>query len=296
MGGRDTEEKLVPQTRNETASAIAAGEAIEKHRGAPKHVEGFLHGLAYVVLKDKDGAEQVVYIDRQLKNPTFRKGVVAFMDAPSFIEYFKAHSTEESAIYATLDPARFMAVLDEHPANQVGPPSWRDFRATFTPALSKEWLLWTSRNGPQKAFDSTEEFAYFIEDNAPDFVRPEAAELMDVALNFRASQSVSYKAAQRLQDGHVELQYANIVNGAASGSSGSVKIPETFEIEIPLFAGPTAPPYKVEARLRYRIVAGAVKLWYDLVHPHKVLETAFNDLYTEVSDGTDRDVLLGTTD
>lgn len=296
MGGRDNEEKLLGTIPNDVAAALAAGEAIEKHRSAPKHVEGFLHGLAYVILKDKDGAERVEYVDKQLANPTFRKGVVKLADAPSFIDYFMEHSTAASAIYATINPARFVAVLDEHQDNQVGAASWRDFRAEFTPALSNEWGTWTGRNGANKGFDSTEEFAYFIEDNAPDFVRPEAGELMDVALNFRATQSVSYKAAQRLQDGHVELQYANIVNGTTSGSSGFVRIPETFEISIPLFAGPSALPYKVEARLRYRIVSGSVKLWYDLVRPHKVLEQGFKDLYTEVGDGTQKGVLLGITD
>jgi uncharacterized protein YfdQ (DUF2303 family) len=152
------------------------------------------------------------------------------------------------------------------------------------------------KNGHKNAFSSTEEFAYFIEDNNPDFVEPESAELMDIALNFRATQSVSYKAAQRLQDGHVELQYANIVNGTASGSTGSVKIPETFRISIPVFAGVSAPPYELEARLRYRLAGGNVAIWYDLVRPHKVFERACKDLYVEVADGTARTLLLGTTD
>lgn len=294
MGADDTKQLL--HGVSETKTAIAAGELIERHRSTPKHAEGFLHGKPFVILRDGDGTESIEYVDEQMLNPTFRKGTVALGDAPSFIAYFTAHANENSAIYSTIDPCRFIAVLDEHPGKQNGAPQWREFRATFAPALSKEWQTWMGHNGFGKAFDSTEEFAYFIEDNAPDFVDPEAAAMMDMALNFKVASAASYRAVQRLQDGNVDLQYVNDVKATAGANSGSVKVPEQFVIEIPLFSGLSAPPRRIEARFRFRLHEGRLKLWYELVRPHRVLEAAFKDLIREVSDGTTRDVLIGTTD
>lgn len=300
MGMRDTPEATLPApgaiSAAEAQAILAAGEAIERHRSTAKRAPDYLHAMPYVILRDADGAERIEWLENQKAAPSFRKGLVKFGDAPSFINYFNRHKSSASAIYATINPCRFVAVLDEHPDEQAPTPSWRDFRAEFAPTLSTEWETWFGHDGIAHAFKSTEEFAYFIEDNAPDFVKPEAAASMEIAVNFRATEQVSYSKAQRLNDGHVELAYTRLVNGAASGSTGKVVIPEIFELSIPLFAGLTSPNYTLEARLRYRITGSGVVLWYDLVRPHKVLEAGFKSLFTEIHDGTTREVFVGVTD
>lgn len=291
MGARDNE---VGITRgSDIDAALKAGELIERHRTGPKESD-IPHALPYVILRDANGDESVEYVDNVQKAPPNRNGTVQLKDGPSFISYFNAHATEHSAIYATINPCRFLAVLDEHPAAQANDPAWREFRAAFAPELSPEWTTWTAQH--KKAFESTEEFAYFIENNAPDFVNPDAATMLEMALNFRVTSSAQYKAVQRLQDGNVELQYVNVVEGQATARGGAVKIPEEFEISVPLFAGPAEVPRQVHARLRYRLGAGGVKLWYELIRPHKVLEAGFKQLFTDISDGTKRTVLLGQSD
>lgn len=277
----------------EASAILTAGELIERHRATAKRTD-VLHAKPYVILRDAEGKERVEYVDEQFFNPTFRKGTVKLDDGKSFIAYFACHATPASTIYASLNPARFVAVLDEHPPTGAMLPqaaAWREFRAEFTPTHSPEWNTWATMD--RKAFESTEKFAYFLEDNLPDIVEPSGAELMEVALNFRVNQAVAFSAAQRLSDGHAEIAYTNQVDGSSATRAGTVRIPETFKIEIPVFAGVGARRYAVDARFRYRLNNGALKLWYELVRPHKVLELAFNDLWVEVGDGTRRTILLG---
>lgn len=298
----DRPETLAP-TKAENAAILAAGELIERHRSTPKRVPDLLHGKAYVILKEADGRERVEWVTEQLINPTFRKGMVKLDDGKSFIAYTARHGTENTAIYARQSPAKFVAVIDEHPAagpgadggvnaaKSPGDPAWRQFRAEFVPALSREWGTWTKLDREQ--FKSTEEFAYFLEDNLPDVIEPAGAELVEIALNFRVNQAASYSNAQRLSDGHIEMAYQNTVEGSAVGAAGKVRIPEEFKISVPVFAGLESKTYDVAARFRYRLTSGGLKLWYELVRPHKVLEQAFEDLWVEIGDGTKRDILLG---
>lgn len=287
----------------EASACIAAGEAIERHRSTAKKPPELLHGSSYLILRDGAGNERIEYIKDQFINPTFRKGTVKLEDGKSFIAYVARHGTANTAIYARQSPAKFVAVIDEHPpssdSGDATQPTtlaaqWRQFRAEFTPSLSNEWETWTELD--RKPFDSTEKFAFFLEDNAPDVIEPSGAELIEVALNFRVNQDVRYSAAQRLNDGHIEMAFQNIVNAEAQGAAGKVRIPELFKIEIPVFAGIDCRTYQVDARFRYRLKDNGLKLWYELVRPHKVLELAFNDLWAEIGDGTKKDILLGTAE
>jgi uncharacterized protein YfdQ (DUF2303 family) len=283
-----------PAREAESAVILDAGRAIERHRATPKRAD-VLHGMPYIVLRDENGAERVECLSEQFLRPTFRKGTVKLDDGKSFIAYVERHATGDTAIYAQQRPARFVAVIDEHPATAAAgdqEPNWRQFRAEFSPQLSPEWMTWKSHD--RQPFDSTEKFAYFLEDNLPDVIEPNGAELMEVALNFRVNQDVRYSAAQRLQDGHLEVAFQNVVEGSSSTAAGKIRIPELFRIEIPVFAGVESHLYKVDARFRYRLKSEGLKLWFELVRPHKVLEQAFLDLWTEIGDGTQRDILLGT--
>ena len=51
---------------------------------------------------------------------------------------------------------------------------------------------------------------------------------------------------------------------------------------------------KIEARLRYRVSGDKLAIWYELVRPHKTLDTAFQDLLRRVADGCGLQPLLGS--
>ena len=77
-------------------------------------------------------------------------------------------------------------------------------------------------------------------------------------------------------------------------AGGEITIPETFEIAIPVFEGLNAPLHTLQCRLRWRVDNKAVKMSYELVRPHKVVEQAFADLLAEITEGAGKQVLFGS--
>lgn len=244
----------------------------------------------FVVLRMPNGEEKVEWLDKRLADPARKTGIVKLKDADSFITYYGIHGNG-MPVYATLTPARFIAVLNEHGKDKAG---WRDHRADFTVAHSREWETWSKHNGAGAAFNSNESFALFLEDNAPDIVKPDPTTMLAIALNFRIKSDVGFSVAQRLEDGNIDLAYNNLVTaGATNQAGGKVKIPEQFTIDVPVFDGIAAKKYKVDARFRYRLREGKLTLWYELVRPHKVVEAAFKDVWDQIAKATKAPILHG---
>lgn len=247
----------------------------------------------FIVVKAADGSDRIEWLFSQRGDPSRKSGTVKLKDADSFIAYFNMHGKPPSPIYATLVPAQFTAVLNDHTAEKAG---WRDFKAIFPVAHSREWDTWTKHNGKGASFGSNEAFAIFVEDNSPDIVKPEPSVMLQLALNFRVNSEVQFSLAQRLQDGNVELAYNNVINASAPSGNGAgkLKIPELFTIEIPVFDGLASKKYKVDARFRFRLADGKLTLWYELVRPMKVVEQAFKDLWEQIKKETKAPILHGT--
>jgi uncharacterized protein YfdQ (DUF2303 family) len=251
----------------------------------------YLDAASFVVLRDAEGKERIEWLHDIARDPARKTGTVKLNDAPSFNAYYAIHGNG-APVYATLKPASFTAVLNDHTVDKAG---WRDHRALFVVAHSDEWLGWLKSN--RVPFTSNEDFAKFIEDNAPDIIEPDGAEMLDIALNFRVKADVSFSVAQRLSDGHLQFGYQNNVSasaGTAPAGGGEVTIPEIFKISIPVWQGVGSKDYEVEARFRYRLKEGKLSIWYELVRPHKIVEQAFADLWEEIKDATKAPILHGT--
>ncbi len=221
--------------------------------------------------------------------PARPSGTVKLRDAASFIRFFNDHKAERSRVYASLEPAQFLAVFDEFDtcsaAEEVSSQGdWRSFRALFAVPASREWTLWNQAN---RKHMSQLAFAEFLQDNLPDVAEPDGATLLEMALNFEAAQNGSFVAAQRLQDGSHNLQWK-----AENNASGSVRLPEQIRLFIPVFENEA--PSDVHARLRYRVKEGALHIWYELVRPHKVLEAAFRGTWQRIEQQASAVILLGS--
>jgi uncharacterized protein YfdQ (DUF2303 family) len=221
--------------------------------------------------------------------PARPRGTVKLRDAASFIGYFNAHKVARSTIYASLEPATFLAVFDDFDhsgavGDVVDQSDWRGFRALFEVPASREWKLWTNANRKHMAQLA---FAEFLQDNLPDVMQPAGAELLEMALNFEAAQSGNFIAAQRLQDGSHNLQWK-----ADNNASGSVRLPEHITLRIPVFENEE--PREIVARLRYRVPEGRLAIWFELVRPHKVLEEAFRATWARIESEGQTKVLLGS--
>lgn len=263
------------------AALLAAGAAL----GSPR-THNTPDARPYAVLPEGYTIEELPSAAR----PERPRAVVQLRDVASFVRYFNDHKTAASRIFARLDPALFLAVFDEFSEVAEGDgvvwpqADWREFRAAFAVPASREWKLWNEVNLEQMSQLS---FAEFLQDNLPDVTQPAGADLLELALKFEAAQSGSYIANQRLQDGSHHLQWK-----ADNNASGSVKLPEYITLSIPVFENEQ--PSELQARLRYRLKEGQLTLWYELVRPHKVLETAFRSAWDRIAAGTGAVILLGS--
>ncbi|HRZ62784.1 MAG TPA: DUF2303 family protein [Rubrivivax sp.] len=229
--------------------------------------------------------------------PRLAAGTVKLRDADSFVRYLKRFCADpwiQPLIYAQIDPARFVAVLDEHKAmsnpdiegaDPAIEPGWREWRADFTVPASREWLLWNSAN--RKLMTQTA-FAEFLEDNLPDVAAPSGAELLEMALNFEATKNGAFRSTQRLQDGSVNFAW---VDETAGKDGGIVRMPPLITLRIPVFENEQ--PSELQARLKYRLADGRLTIWFELVRPHKVLEAAFRGVWKTIEEGTGLKPLLG---
>ena len=291
--------ELINGTAVKEASELgrqAAAKALNIQKGS------YQDAAPFVILRGIDGKESVEWLSATVKPPTRKTGTVKLNDAESFIAYYGMHGNS-APVYATLQPAQFVAVLNDHTKDKAGE---RDHRALFVMAHSPEYDVWTKNagNAPRsrenpigdgKVFTTNEAFALFLEENSLDIIKPDAAQMLQIALNFRVNADVRFSTSQRLQDGNVELAFANVVNASAgSATGGKIKIPETFTIEIPVFAGLNAKRYKVEARFRYRLRDGSLSLWYELIHSRKAMEQAFKDIWAQIEKATKATILHGT--
>lgn len=281
MSDNPTTLECITEASSNAAAMLAAGTALGDAKMHPT-----ADAVPYTVIPAGYVLEKLPTADM----PPRPIGNVRLRDTASFVRFYNDHAATFSRIYATLEPARFLAVFDEmlgigDPAGHLhGQANWRQFRATFEVPPSREWKLWTASD--RKPMNQLQ-FASFLEDNLPDVVKPDGADLLQLALNFEAAQAGSFVATQRLQDGSHNLQWK-----AENNASGTVRLPEQITIAIPVFEN--AAPGCAGARLRYRIKEGVLTIWYELIRPHKVLEAAFRSAWAAIAEQTGAAILLGT--
>jgi len=208
--------------------------------------------------------------------------------AESFIAYFNRFANNNSVIFIDKDKATFKAVIDYHSYNE---PDNTDHTSLFALKKTPEWDNWLNNN---KKTMNQEDFGRFIEDNLEEIIEPTGATMLEIALSIQAKTDTKFTSSQRLDNGQIQLQYHEEINGTA-GTKGELKIPQTFIIGLKLFEG--GEPYRIEARLRYRIKEGNLALWYELIRPHKTVDANIKDTTTLIADsilsghiyyGTDR--------
>lgn len=220
------------------------------------------------------------------EHPFRKTGTVALADVKSFNTFVAEQSDLNNCyIYADPEQRRLTAVLNDHPNND-GQAGWRDFRATYTAELSREFATWLNSDG--KKMDQ-EAFAVFLEDNLADIVEPSGEILHAVALTLQAKTAVNFSSHKRLDNGQVQLGYSEEIT-ATAGGDGKIDIPREFAIGTRLFKNGQG--YKIKARLKYRLGQGKVSFWYELDRPENVIEQAFED-YIDAARVGGRTVLLG---
>lgn len=206
--------------------------------------------------------------------------------AESFVEYLNKWKIPETELGAYREELRITAVIDCHRPRGVehadgeaaffGGPSWCDHVVSYTCPLTKQWQAWTMNNRNKL---TQVQFAEWIEDHHEDFNEPAAAEFLDIATNLQIHRKAEFSSSVTLNTGEHAFAYTE------TNSSGTVAIPATFKIAIPVFEDGTV--YKVSARLRYRLDAGKLMLWFELIDPDRYVDDAFNEALAAIEADTD---------
>lgn len=255
-------------------------------------------------------------LEHLLKTPEAKRGHAELSDVDSFIAYIKRHRTAGTIVLGdfTERDGWFRSILDHHTPHQVinvdegdtveerYAAGWSEHTARICLQTTPEWRRWTDKAGKQL---TQQEFAEFIEDNAPDVVAPDApglhgvppgtklpssADLLQVALTLQVNTDVRFNSAIKLSNGSTQLAFAEQVNGSY-GAETKLTVPDLFTIGIAPFIG--APKFVVQIRLRYRASGGKATFSYQIVRPHKVVAVAWEEQRSRIEEQTGLQVLRG---
>ena len=225
-------------------------------------------------------------IEAAMPEPHRKSGTVVMADLNSFMQFVVDQATADDCyIYADPDTRTMVAVLNDHGQGHEGMPAWRDFRVSYTAALSREFSAWFSND--RKPMEQ-EAFATFLEDNVADISEPSGETMLQVALTLQAKTEVAFSSHRRLDNGQVQLSYTETIDARAG--AGDIMIPREFSIGLRLFKNGDG--YKVRARLKYRLSAQRVKFWYELDRVENAIEDAFK-AYVDQARTSGFTVLIG---
>lgn len=220
--------------------------------------------------------------------PSRKTGHAQLTEAHSFGLHVNDHQqTGTTTLWGNRDRGTIIAVFNGHQASADGAAGWGDHRATLTLQHTPEWVAWNRASGQML---DQEQFAEFLEDHVGDVREPDGAELLEVATSIQASIGATMKSAIRLDTGQVQVAYEETIQ-AQAGKAGALTIPTRVVLALTPFEG--GQPYKVEARFRYRLANGALKLGVILDRPADVLKAAFADVVSTVENDTSCTVLSG---
>lgn len=246
-------------------------------RGEIRIIDGVKGALPFVVIPSDHKVQplsDLIYHPNQ-EFPVRKKANVRVLDGPSFCEYFKLFSDEDSRIFADETRASVVAILDYHHKGE-NQPRWGEHRVTLSLQFSEQWQRWTQASGKKM---TQEEFAEFLEQNGIDISDPTPAAMMDVARDLQAKTDVEFGSGLRTQSGQVQLTYSETVK--ATVGKGNIEVPDRFKVFIPVYV--SGESVFLNALLRFRINQGKLTFWFDLVRKEDAQRRAFVDVRDRIA-------------
>lgn len=232
------------------------------------------------------GLHTVIDLASYLDAPRRKTGTVNLDTGDSLGQYVKAHAGPGTALFADMDAGNVTAVLNGHDTDA---PGWGDHRAVLRFRQTPAWERWRSND---RKMLSQVAFAEHIEDGLGEIVEPPGAEMLELAQSFQAATKVNFKSSRMLDSGQRQLDYEETID-ARAGQKGNLVIPKAFTLALAPYEG--CAPYKVVARLRFRIAEGTLTLGYVLDRPIDVLRSAFDDEVVKVETATGLTAYRGRT-
>lgn len=248
---------------------------------------GALYGV-----RDQDGRLQIVDTEKYNDRPARKRGTVTASDAAAFSAYVQKHGLAETEVWSDPPTARLVAVINAHMGTTGDGvedyAGWGDHRVQLRLTPTPAWAAWSRLD---RQLVGQVDFAEHVEDRLVDFIDPAGATMLELAQTFTAHRSVRFESSRRIKSGETQLVYKEDET-AAAGRKGDIGIPDTFTLALRPYEG--CEPYKVTARLRYRITGGSLQLGYVLERPEEIQRAAFDDIVNAVAAEIDQQIWNGT--
>lgn len=241
-------------------------------------------GDVYVVTAPQGREPHLLDTESLLDCPRRKRVDATFWDSESLCAYVKQHKEAGTGLFLNDQTAQIVGVINGDSDEVAG---WGDHRAVLKFRKTDAWQRWLKLDDQ---FIEQEAFAEHIERNLIDIVEPAGADLLELAQTFQATTSAEFRSQKRLANGQRQFQYSENIDGKG-GANGELEIPERFKLGIAPFEG--VDPYPVDARLRFRLSGGHLKLGYVLDNPKDVERAAMTDVADDVSRSTELAVLFG---
>lgn len=239
------------------------------------------HGIYYDgVTHEVVDIRERLHEEAQLE-PDRKTGAYTVTDVASLVQALAKHGVTETELWAHDSASNIRAVINAHA--QIT-PGHGDHTITLQLQRTDDWKEWAAKDGQ---LQDQVAFAEFIEDHLPNFVSPSGADMLELAQTFQATTKVDFASSQRVKSGETQLIYQE-TGSATAGKKGQLAIPDTFTIALQPFD--RGEVYKVQARFRYRITDGHLRLGYRLTRPKDVLRDAFDQVVAKVATDTGRDI------
>ena len=187
----------------------------------------------------------------------------------SFMHLVDRHKTPDSVLFSdVVSPAPSLTAFIDYHTVDKSDPRHLEHRIVYHWPASREWKLWSGKNGNE--FGQAE-WAEFLEERIPDVSAPTdeeraqwegmfqtrialPTEILVLARGLTMTAENKVREIRNLQTGEASLAFEETHRDA---SGAPLIVPGLFVIQIPLFDG--APASRVLVRLRYRRKEAAVR-------------------------------------
>lgn len=269
---------------------VAAIESLTRRAEAATAPETFepTHGDSIVVrVVRNDETIEARNFERWLEYPVRPRGTATLHDPIDFTAYINRLRHNGTTVWGDEQRDRFTAVFNDHEASDIEgnvPAGWRDHTAVLQLQPDPDWQAFLAADGN---YSSQLEFGEFLQDYVAAFVEPDGATLLEVATSFKAHRKAEFSSAVDLDTGDLQLTY-NEETSAKTTRTGQIEVPRQFVVQLSPFLG--YPPVKLQARLRWFIDSGQLRMGFKLHRPDLVKRQAFADIRATIADR------IGTTD
>lgn len=210
-----------------------------------------VNGVKVAVVPAGYNLQTLENLSKYAENPIRKEGITELFQLEDFIEFVKKHQTPETLILvddtALNGTIKMKAIFNFHGDK----PGHKDYGAGFRLSASEEFEGWL---GIARGKNITqEELVEFLEDNIHTIAEPSGAVLKEICANLTARREQKISNSFSSQNGDITVVFSEQSDIKAPKD---VKIPSVFTLGISPY--PRSVAYKVDLRLRTRIVAGVL--------------------------------------